>query len=123
MRGIARITFTILLLCTAAYSQQFYQPARQSWGDELKKPATIASIGVCFGGVTTDVVSSQHGFEINPLLANSTGRISNSRALLVGYSSCGTIMLLSRWKPRLARVLGFAVGGVHFGAAAHNWRN
>jgi hypothetical protein len=120
-------TILVVLLCTMpTFAQKltkddFIKPRKLEIRAPLKDPVMIAATITCFAGATADVLSS-HGGEMNPLLRDSRGNISKPRAAFVSYGVCGAALFLYRWNPRLAKILSFAAGGLHVGAAMHNSR-
>lgn len=93
--------------------------------DDFFKPygkAAIVSTCVCVAGDVADVVSSRHRQEMNGFLRNGRGEIATTPALVIGLAPCAASFLIERRHPKLASFIRLFAGGVHFGAAAHNWR-
>jgi hypothetical protein len=117
----------IVLFCTMpTFAQKltrddFLKSRKLQIGSPLRDPVMIAGTLTCFAGATADLLSSRGG-EMNPLLRDSHGNISKPRAAFVAYGVCGVAVFLYRWKPGLAKILSFAAGGLHVGAAIHNSR-
>lgn len=120
-------TVLIVLLCTMpAFAQKltkddFLRPRKLEIKSPLKDPVMIAGTITCFAGATADLLSS-HGSEMNPLFRDSRGNVSKPRAAFVAYGVCGAAVFLYRRNPRLAKILSFAAGGLHVGAAIYNAR-
>jgi hypothetical protein len=129
MKGqvMVKIIMFVLLCAIPTFAQQqltkddFLKPRKLEIKALLKDPVMLAGTLACFAGTTADLLSSR-GPEANPLLRDSQGNISKSRAAFVAYGVCGAMVVLYRWKPGLAKLLGFVAGGAHIGAAIHNAR-
>lgn len=90
-------------------------------------PGFVLSMGVALGGIATDIASSNNlprGLhEANPLLRNSRGGVSASKALGLNMMFVGLSVIPERKNPKAmfwARVLG--IGAIHFALTAHNYR-
>lgn len=71
---------------------------------------------------TTKVVLSQGGYEANPLIFGGIKTITVQKALWTGGWVFGMKELSRNGHPKLAKVLGYVIGGVAAGAAVHNYR-
>lgn len=125
---MVKLILMVLLCATSTFAQKLTRddflkprPIEHKFSETLKQPTMIAATATCFGGATADLLTS-HGRELNPLFQDSRGNIAKPRAAVTVYGICGAFVVLSKWRPRLAKMLSFAAGGVHIGAAIHNTR-
>ena len=108
----------ILIASVAAQAQtvkrsDFFKPYGKSF---------VTSSAVYWTGFAADLSSSQGSYELNPVFRGSGGRVNNKRALLIAGSGYAVSVLIEKQHPKLASVLRFIGGSVHWGAAARNWR-
>lgn len=128
-RNISRLAIAAILLFSAQAQAQYTDLEKHFVKPDVKKPfirpygpSFHLSMGICAAGAVVDIHSSLSGIEGNPLLRNSSGGLSVSKAVLVKGIGCGWTLLLERKHPRAAMWARIIVGSIQFAVAARNYR-
>lgn len=82
----------------------------------------VVSSAVFWSGTVTDLATTRHNIatgrfrESNPFLRDEHGGVRTGRALAVSGAAYGFTLLLEKRHPKLASIVRFIGGGVHFAA-------